>query len=418
MRTLVTCALLLAFAGPLRANEPSPAARAIAEAESEIAKDGARLEPYNALALALARRARETGDPSLYARAGDALKKSLELAPDNLEARKLEAWLLLGRHEFAEALKLAKELNRRAADDPMVYGFIVDASTELGDYKEAEEAAQWMLDLGRSSVPGLTRAAYLREMFGDVEGALELMASAYGKIDPTQVEDRAWVLTHVAHLDLLIGNVDGAEQALEEALRLFPGYHYTLANLARVRTMQGRYDDAVELLGERSRAAPHPENLFDLGMALHRAGREEEARRVFGDFEASARKEMNGADNANRELVSYYADYAEKPAEALEIAGREISRRRDIRTLDAYGWALYRAGKAAEARRAIESALAVGVCDPGIFYHAGAVAASQKDDVSARRYLKRSLELNARSEVAAEVRALLARLPAEAPAER
>ena len=35
-----------------------------------------------------------------------------------------------------------------------------------------------MLDLRPGNVPAVTRAAYLREMFGDVEGALELMAQA------------------------------------------------------------------------------------------------------------------------------------------------------------------------------------------------------------------------------------------------
>ena len=52
----------------------------------------------------------------------------------------------------------------------LVYGFLVDAYAELGDYAEAEKAAQWMLDLRPGNVPGLTRAAYLRELFGDLDG--------------------------------------------------------------------------------------------------------------------------------------------------------------------------------------------------------------------------------------------------------
>ena len=393
--------------------EPSPAERAIAEAEREIAKDASRFEAHNALALALTRRGRETADPSFYDRSAAALKKSLELSPDNYEARKLEAWMLLGKHEFAKALALAQSLNKRNADDPMVYGFIVDAATELGDYKEAEEAAQWMLDLGRSSVPGLTRAAYLREIFGDIEGALELMVPAYGRIEPAEVEDRAWTLTQIAHLRLLRGEVEPAEQALDEALRLFPGYHYALANLARVRTAQERWDEAAELLWDRYRAAPHPENLFDVGVALYRAEREVEARQAFAEFEVAARKEMEGADNANRELMTYYADYAGKPAEAVAIGRNEIARRRDVHTRDVYAWALYRAGSAEEARREIEAALEVGICDAKVFYHAGAIAALQKDYASARRYLERSLDVNGRSEVAGEVRGMLAGLEGE-----
>ena len=68
-------------------------------------------------------------------------------------------WLLLGKHEFAAALEAAKELNRKLPDDVMLYGFLTDANVELGNYKEAETAAQWMLDLKPGNMPGLTHAA-------------------------------------------------------------------------------------------------------------------------------------------------------------------------------------------------------------------------------------------------------------------
>ena len=60
-------------------------------------------------------------------------------------------------------------------DDVLVYGFLVDGYTELGRYADAEKAAQWMLDIRPGNVPALTRASHLRELFGDHEGAVELM---------------------------------------------------------------------------------------------------------------------------------------------------------------------------------------------------------------------------------------------------
>ena len=63
----------------------------------------------------------------------------------------------------------------------MVYGMLTDANIELGKYAEAEKSAQWMLDLRPGNIPALTRAAYLRELFGDIEGALELMQQAFGR---------------------------------------------------------------------------------------------------------------------------------------------------------------------------------------------------------------------------------------------
>jgi tetratricopeptide (TPR) repeat protein len=361
--------------------------------------------------MALARRARETADPDRYDEAQAAVDESLKLAPDNVEALKLRAWLMLGKHQFGPALELAKDLNKRVADDTMVYGLLTDAHTELGNYREAEEAAQWLLDLGRSSVPGLTRAAYLRELFGDIEGALELMTSVYSRIDPAESEEQAWVLCQIAHLHLLTGKLEEADALLEEALKLFPGYHYALANRAKVRSGQERYPEAVDLLQQRYQAAPHPENLYDLAVALERAGRDDEARDAFADFEKAARAEMDSWDNANRQLVFYYADHAGKAEEALRVASVEAARRRDVYTLDAQGWALHRSGRNAEARQQIETALAVGVRDPLLYYHAGAIALALKDRESAHQYLSQSLQSNPRSEVAGEAKRLLATLP-------
>lgn len=410
--------LLLASLAAAAESSPSPAERAIADAEALVAKGPARYEAYNALAMAYARRARETADPQFYEKSAAAVKKSLELEPDNLEARKTEAWVKLGRHEFGEALKLGRQLSKRIADDWMVYGLITDACIELGKYKEAEEAAQWMLDMGRSNVPSLTRAAYLRELFGDIEGSLELMTQAYGRIEPSLVEDRAWVLVQIGHLRTLTGDHEQAEAVLQEALRLFPGYHYALANLAKLRTAQGKHAEAAGLLERRYQRAPHPENLYDLGVALKKSGNKEKALTTLAAFESAARKEMESEDNANRELIFYYADHAGKPENAVTIGRRETARRRDVHTLDAFAWALHKAGMHQEARREIESALEVGVLDPSILFHAGAIAAGQKDWAAARVYFEKSLKVNGRSEVAPQAEQSLGKLPAREAASR
>jgi tetratricopeptide (TPR) repeat protein len=372
----------------LRAETPpapaSPAQRRIALAQGRIEKAPQGARGYTELALALARRARETADPAYYARGEEAVQKALALAPGDFEARKARVWLLLGRHEFARARDEARELNRIAPDDVQVYGFLVDAFVELGDYAEAEKAAQWMLDLRPGNVPGLTRAAYLREAFGDLEGALELMVAALHQTPAAEVEDRAWVLTQIGHLQYTAGRTPEAEATLTQALALFPAYHYALAEMARVRLAQGRARDAVVLLRERHAGAPHPENLYDLAAALAAAGRSVEARTAFTEFERQARAEMEGVDNANRELVFYYADHARRPAEALAVARREIARRRDVHTLHAYAWALHVSGQHAEARRQIQAALAVGSRDPELLRHAEKIASGGARSATAR----------------------------------
>ena len=354
--------------------EPSPAEQRIALARTAVKQNPQRYAAHAQLAMALAQRARETADSAYYTQAETALAQSLTLSPGNLEARRVQIWVMLGKHEFAAALKAAQALNQKMPDDVQVYGYLTDANIELGHYAEAEQAAQWMLDLRPGNIPGLTRAAYLRELYGDISGSLDLMQQAYQRTPPSEHEDRAWLLTHMAHLYLLDKQLPHADAALDEALREFPGYHYALAQQARVRQAQGRHADALALLRQHVAAAPHPENFFYLGEALEQNGLKAEAAATFKQFEAAARAESASWDNANRELIFYYADHAQRPADALQLAQAEVARRQDAFTLDAYAWALYRNGQFAEAHIASQRALAIGVRDPKLLQHADAIA--------------------------------------------
>jgi tetratricopeptide (TPR) repeat protein len=388
----------------------SPAEQKMAAARRAVAANPERYEAYNQLALAQTRRARETADGSFYDAAQQSLEESFRLAPANLEAERIQIWVLLGRHEFAEALERATALNKRIPDDVMVYGFLVDANVELGNYDAAETAAQWMLDLRPGNVPALTRAAYLRELFGDVEGAIELMQTAYQRLPPQEVEDRAWTLTQLAHLHLAAGKVESAEALVESALKLFPDYHYALANLAKVRTLQGRDQDAANLWERHYEVAAHPENLYVYAQSLQRIGKELEAKRAYEEFEKQALEESGNWDNANRELIFYYTDVANEPEEAVKIARLEIGRRKDAHTHHAYAWALRAKGDHAEAWEQMRAALAVGIQDPTFLYHAGVIALENGDAVAAKTYFERSITVAPVSEVAAAVRSELGRL--------
>jgi tetratricopeptide (TPR) repeat protein len=372
----------------------TPAEQSIANARKEIAKKPALFSGYNQLAIALSRRARETSDVVYYAQAEDALKKATELAPGNIESEKIHVWLLLGRHEFPAALEAARAVNQKNPDDILVYGLLTDANAELGNYADAEKSAQWMLNLRPGNLPGMTRAAYLRELFGDVDGAYELMDMAYQATVPTETEDRAWILSQMGHLRFAAGRTDDAENIFKQALVLFPGYHYALGNLAKVRITQRRYDEAVALLQQRYQSAPHAENLYDLAEALELAGRAMQAKQAFAEFVTRSLAESVRKDNSSRELIFYYADHAHQPAKALEVAKQEYAWRHDVYTLDAYAWALHANGQDTEARKQIEIALAVGVRDARLFDHAGEIALKLGDRAAAERYLRQSVELN------------------------
>lgn len=401
MKTLVTVLIVLSVITAGIAQNPtvvetkvSPAQQAMAQAQKLIGKNAKDFEAHNAFALALARRARETSDPRFYMQGEQALAKSFAISPDNYDGRRIQVWLLLGKHEFAAAREAAMPLNKKMPDDVMVWGFLTDANVELGNYAEAEHAAQQMLNLRPGYLPALTRAAYLRELFSDPEGALELMQMALASTPPAESEDRAWITTQMAHLKLAQGKTSDAERLSRESLELFPNYHYALGNLAKVRIQQHRYDEAVGLLQQRYDTAPHAENLFDLAVAMQKAGRTADAQRAFIEFERKSLAETMIADNSNHELIVYYADYAHQPGKALEVAQREIARRRDVFTMDCYAWALHVNGNDTEARKQIDAALAVGIQDAKLFHHASEIAKATGDTTTSQRYRHQAEELD------------------------
>jgi len=109
-------------------------------------------------------------------------------------------------------------------------------------------------------------------------------------------------------------------------------------------------------------------------------------------------------------FCSNYLGRGHDAAEALRIAQLEIAKRHDVNTLDSYAWALCGNGRYEEAQEQVAVALAVGVREAQMFYHAGVIAAKLHDDASAARYLNQSVELNPSSESAPAAREALQKL--------
>jgi tetratricopeptide (TPR) repeat protein len=161
-----------------------------------------------------------------------------------------------------------------------------------------------MLNLRPGNLPALIRAAKLRELFGDAEGAYELMELALQSTSPADAEERASLLAQMGHLRLESGNADAAEKLLRQATALIPNFPSALWGLAKICVMRKQFAEAVTLLEQRHQAVPRTEDLFDLAEALQLAGRNDEAKRAFADFERRSIAESGSKDNSNRKLSS------------------------------------------------------------------------------------------------------------------
>lgn len=363
----------------------------INEALKLIKKTPESPDGYNQLAALYIKRARSTGDFSLNAKAETAVDKALQIAPEDASARKLKASLHLTFHRFAEALELGKKLQSEFPNDAFVYGVLTDANAELGNYKEAIEAAQKMVDL-KPNTASYARVAHLRSLHGDTQGAVEMFKLAARTADPQDKEAQSWCLVQLGDELWKYGKYTEAEKVYDEALQNFPNYYLALAAKGKVRAAQNDFDTAIKILTDANLRVPNVETAILLGDIYTKQGNGEKAKEQYDLVEIIEQK--IGAGNDRKRLALLWADHDVQLDEAWAIARRESEMRKDIFTADALAWTLYKKGQLTDAKSAITNALNLKTNDARILYHAGMIEKDLGNRQEAKKLLETALKLN------------------------
>ncbi|MDQ3934727.1 MAG: hypothetical protein M3340_08875, partial [Actinomycetota bacterium] len=143
-----------------------------APAAPERSADTLVLEAQRAL-----RQVRETEDPIFYRPAERALAEARRLEPDSPAVALGVGELAMSKHRFRDGLRWGLRARRLAPDLVRPLGLIADAQVELGRYDDAARTLQRMVEL-KPSLPAYARISYLRELHGDLPGAIEAMRLA------------------------------------------------------------------------------------------------------------------------------------------------------------------------------------------------------------------------------------------------
>ncbi len=376
-------------------NSEQPVASAPENAEIENAQKMIERMPeaaggYNGLAIAYIREARKSGDFSLNSKAETSVNRALELEPDNYDAQRLQASLLLTFHKFQEGLEAGKKLQQKSPQDPFVYGVLTDANVELGNYKEAIDAAQQMVDL-RPGMESYARVSHVRSLNGDSDGAIEAMKMAASIADPMDKEARAWTLTYLGNEYFKVGRYEEAEKQYDTALKILPDYHFALTGKGNVRAAAGDYENAVKFYTQSQEKIPLTQTVIPLGDIYKKIGKPEEAQK---QYELAEFIEQKFGNIDQRTLALLWANQNIKLDEALQIARAEHEKRKDIYTADIYAWTLYKKGQFEEAKKAITEAMRLKTKDAQIFYHAGMIEKGLGNKKAAADYLQKAIKLN------------------------
>jgi tetratricopeptide (TPR) repeat protein len=346
---------------------------------------------FASLGLAYVQQARVTADPGYYPKAEGVLRRSLELErQDNFVAMVGMAALAAARHDFSGALRWGERAREINPYNGNVYGVIGDAQVELGRYHDAFATFQTMVD----TLPGVAsyaRVSYARELLGDVAGAVRAMAAARD-IAGTPA-DSAWASYQLGELAFNRGDLSAAREAYRRGAAADLDYVPPLAGLAKVAWAEGHLRKAIAGYTEVVSRFPSPEYVIALGDLYGAAGRPELADRQYALVRAEEELFRSNGVNIDLELALFDAAHGD-PAGALRAARAEWAKRDSVHVADAYAWALYAAGRYADAADYAGKAMSLGYRSALFAFHAGMIQLRLGHPSQARGLLTKTLDIN------------------------
>lgn len=357
--------------------------QSVAALQAQI-RGGARPAPFAALGSAYLQKVRETGDASYYARAEGVLRLALRRDSRDVEAVIGMGTLALARHDFRGGLVWGRRARALVPEAAGPFPIVVDALVELGRYDEAGRALQELLDR-KPGLPAYARASYFRELHGDLRGAVDAMrlAVAAGSSTP---EGTAYVQTLLGTLAFIRGRVTDARAAYRAALSAQPAYPAAQAGLARTEAAGGHLGRAIQILRRVVERLPQPEYVVALGETELAAGRTRQARDDLALMPVERRLLAVRGVNTDVVFALFEADHG-NPRAGVRLARRAWSLAPGVRSADAVGWTLTRAGRPAEGFAWARRALRLGWREPLTVYHAGMSARAAGRRLTARRLL-------------------------------
>ncbi|MDP9378535.1 MAG: tetratricopeptide repeat protein [Actinomycetota bacterium] len=350
-------------------------------------------KPYTQLGLAYLQKVRETSDPSFYSRAEDALQRAIKADDKDADAVVGLANVALARHDFRRGLRFARRARALQPTAVNAYPPLVDALVELGRYDDAGRALQQFIDR-KPGLPAYARVSYFRELHGDLDGAVEAMELAISTASGVP-EASASVQALLGNLQFARGRMQASRRSYRAALAAFPGHAPAEAGLARLDAADGRLDAASRRLQKLVERLPLPEYVVALGEVQLAAGQPRRAREQFELVRVQQKLVSAGGVNTDVEVALFEADHGNADR-AVALARRAWRAAPSVRSADALGWALTRAGRPQAGMRFAERAIRLGWRDPHVLFHAGMAAAAAGSDMRARRLLRSSLALNPR----------------------
>jgi len=383
-------ALRYRYATDQAADTATEAAATIAALEARVQAQPTSPFDYAELADLYFRRAQLDGDPEGFKTADAMARRSLALLPSPNPAVMTLAKLADLRHDFREAIELAQRHQGRSSGTKII---IATAHLALGELAAAGEAAQAALAIKPDAGGYLTRALVMQAQGRDAEAAYDF-ANAARVEEPGDLQAAARLRALWGRFLLRRGELAGAARALDEALRVVPGFALATALRGELALRTGGARDAARLFEQAFIASRQVRYLIDQARAYDLAGNAAAADALRGQVEAIVRGELREGGLGHRlDLAEVLIDRglrAELP-EAVALAREEVARRGSFEARFQLARALARNGARDEAAREVRAALATGAHEAQL-YELAAVLETQRGNAAGAAMYRRQAD--------------------------
>lgn len=320
-----------------------------------------------ALAELFMMEARISGDhghyyPAALTMIDQVISKELN-APLAYRAMLDKASVLLSLHQFAEAKEIgekALKLNPHSAD---IYGVLIDAHIELGQYKEAVTYADKMVSI-RPDLRSYSRISYLREIHGMVDEAITAMKMAVAAGYPG-MEQTEWARLNLGNLYERYGMLDSAMVQYETALATRPNYPFAIASMADCYAAMNKNEKADSLNDVAMALIPEVSFYISKANREFEKGNTAKSEELTKEILAMLADDEEAGHIMNLELASVNLSLLGDQNQALALAMKEYQNRPDnIEVNKLLAEIYYRSNNLSKAQEHIQKALVTGSKDP------------------------------------------------------
>jgi tetratricopeptide (TPR) repeat protein len=236
--------------------------------------------------------------------------------------------------------------------------------------------------------------SYLRELNGDMQGAIDAMKSAVTAGSPL-AENTAWCRVQLGNLFYNKGDVETAEKIFEYVIKDYPEYIHGYGAMAKIKVNRKEYKEAIELYQKALEKNSLPEYLIALGDIYTLTGEKKKAGEQYQKVKFINTMFKEKGVDTDLELALFNADHNRNLDQSLKDAEESLDNgSKSIKVYHTLAWTNYKLGNYDEAGNNIIQALRLGTKDPLMYYHAGKIYERLGQQGKAKEYLDFALKIN------------------------